>query len=186
MAEKRQTSVLNRLMHALDFDNDDLRANRDGYMSKRQRARLSRRRRNIGLIFITALVGAVVILLPLMRVLITRPQGLIAIVPILLIGGAATVALYLWFQRTVTAYAADLHKGHVSAIEGIVETRRHMAFTGRMFTTTYALYVNDEQFRIGMQVFVSLHPMHDEAYAVYYAPNSRTILAIEPLEDNMV
>lgn len=186
MSEIRQTSELNRLMHALDFDNDDLRANRDGYMSKRQRARLSRRRRNIGLIFIAATVGAVVIFLPLMRVLMTRPQGLVAIVPILLIGVVVMVAIYLWFQRTVTAYAADLHKGHVSAIEGIVETQRHMTFTGRMFTSTYSLYVNDEQFSIGMQVFVSLHPMRDEIYAVYYAPNSRTILSLEPLEDNLI
>jgi hypothetical protein len=166
------------LIKAIGFTYADLDANRDGYMSKKQRAALSKERRFL-FNTVAIIVGGTVIL-HLVVLLLNMMEGgeisygLLGLVLIFLI--PVFGALFTWFQRN--RLNADLYKGSVYVVEGLISL--HITDYGKK-ATFYYIYVQEEKFQLEKPVFDAF--INGEPYAVYYAPHSKTILSAEYLRD---
>lgn len=121
--EKPKTEAVdaeNALMWAIGFTEDDLEANRGGYMSKKQRGFLSHERadwlKGISIIIGLASILFIVILLKGIAAGDTFPDRVTAIAFVCL--AAALISLYMWFRRSLIN--ADLRKGDVYVAEGLV------------------------------------------------------------------
>ncbi len=161
------------LMTALGFNEDDLEANRGGYMSKRQRAVLSRERSgwlNRIAIMIVAIAGFFVFMI--LSDLLQSGIRENVLGGLSLAGGVA--ALYMAYMRS--RLNNDLHKGDVFVVDGTVSL--YIEKTRNQFMPyNYYLSVENRHFKIE-------RPVHDaftdgEPYAIYYAPFSKKILSAE-------
>lgn len=174
---------MHRLMTMFKFDQYDLQANRDGYMSTRQRTRFRNLRRNYGLICIGLPVAMSLWLLLLTSGLMTDAQGRRVI---LVLGISAVIGIssgYFVFRRLAQRISADLHKGDVSVVEGRIRVEE---YAGKYIRQ--ALVINDVMlgFQGTGQPRRVIESHASPPYVVYYAPNTYTILSLEPLEDNEV
>lgn len=181
--EPEETTVdLDRsLSRALRFDQETLLANRDGYMTKKQRETLRqaayRQQINLGLLIVTIAVAILGILL-----LETRAYGRLYVsTPVLvfmlaLVGVGALGAAFLWSRRR--ELRADLHKGVVETVVG----RARLIIVPRRYYADYKVRVGLQKFSVTKQVLLAFKDA--ESYRMYYAPFSMTLLSAEPAPDD--
>jgi hypothetical protein len=161
-----------RLMDALDFDADDLAANRAGELSPRQRLRLTHQRRLQGWLLT---LGLAMTLIALVLVLRVRLGGAL----VFWVGGAVTLwalgfgpaqSLFRWL-----GYDRDVKRGVVRSAEGRLTLS---VKPGRRASQT--LTIGGQSWELGplpKRVFQAFE--HGAAYRLYYAAGSRTILSAE-------
>lgn len=162
------------LIKAIGFTYADLDANRDGYMSKKQRAALSKERQFLLYTITIGVVGiAILYAIILLRNVIEGREISYNIVLIAFIFFVPVLGfLFTWFNRN--QLNSDLYKGTVYVVEGVISL--HITDYGKK-ATFYYMYVQEEKFRLEKPVFEAF--VDGEPYAIYYAPNSKTILSAE-------
>jgi hypothetical protein len=173
------------LARALHFDAADLDANRQGYMSKRQRTRLRRwgclnvAFLTIAAVFVT--MGALIFIVFLVPRVNPSLFNFWILVPL---GWVVAGLLYLWYAiRTWRRVNADLYKGAVAIGEGRVFLDIAMIQIRTQFwsSSPYHVKVADAKFRVNRRILLAFK--NDEPYCVYYAHHTRQILSAEWLPD---
>jgi hypothetical protein len=160
------------LMLTLNFNGDDLSANRAGQLSDRQREHLRRERRSAVLFYAAALIFA-----PLLMAFFIWREGEILPLPLLGFIFVAlevillVVMLTVWHRRS-----ADLHSGRVATIGGYTELRYQMRGGQKL----PVLRVDEHDFIVPRH---KLESFKDGGYyQLYYLPTSRIILSAAPIE----
>ena len=171
------------LMSAIGFNEDDLEANRGGYMSKKQRAMLSRDRAdwlNWLSVIIVVVAGSFVFLL--FNSLRESPESFGNFVRMIgffcLVGGL--LSFFMW--NKYFRLNDDLHKGDVFIAEGSATI--YIAKSQDKYSEVYTYHVDiqDQCFTVDQAVYAAFK--YGEPYAIYYAPFSKTILSAEWLRRN--
>ena len=180
---EKVTKYERHLMDAIGFDAGDLAMNQAGTFSETQRRKLENWR-----IFWTLGLAAAVIVgagmsALLFLAILFAPQsvalkiaaGLVAII-------LACVVLYAfcWFKRA--DYLDDLDECIVYAAEG----RIHLILDEGRNNARYLVGVGSLTFVVGKPTFLAFK--NGDPYRIYYAPNSKRIVAAEWLrgEDNLL
>jgi hypothetical protein len=167
------------LAAAIGFNDDDLRANREGRLTTRQRNRVFARRRTliIALTIITAIIGimsAIVILAVLTRAEISVPAILLG-----LGGEVVTVGLAYLVWSLRQGYRKYLLPGYVQQITGPVTCYQLRERQNDKTKTAYYLRIGDLEFEISD---VALSAFTDGApYSIYYVPRPLTLLSAQPV-----
>lgn len=200
MAKQAVQSPPTDLMHAFDFTPEDLDANRDNYMSKRQRSRLYRRR-------ILREYLAACLFVPLFLIVLgtsiwlealfasgNRPFSGMPLDPswwmLLLLSWATApifVATVYFYGRRKTKQ--DLYKGFIRSVCGrlYVEDLNRSFHGDRqggsygVLKLSYAFEINDVHFIASQHQWEMLLDKEGRQLCVYYAPNSKIILSIEEM-----
>ncbi|MCY3719438.1 MAG: hypothetical protein OXG07_07770 [Anaerolineaceae bacterium] len=171
---------------ALKFDEAELRANREGRLSARQRNRVFARRRR--LIVVLALLTLLIGLLAASVILGLLP-GATAEGIVLALGAEALTAglaflLWILWQR----FRALLAPGHVLCVSGpvscyVLRERRTDDIAGRPGSRTgYYLRVAEQEFAVSE---AALAAIEDGAiYRLYYVARPATLLSMEPAPDD--
>ena len=180
--------LLQALAQANDFTMEDLQANRQGWMSPRQRSGVVRR--TIGCLFLMLIstVGIVNAGGVGMVLAIGGPEALdgFSELVLLLVGLALAVLLAL---IPINMASKQLRDGRVAFVDGFVERERKETSdseTGST-TTSYSYVVNQQQqyavnqqhFSVNGAAFHALVP--GLRYRVYYLPSDHHLVSIEPL-----
>lgn len=156
------------LQKALDFTDKDLQANRDGYMSKRQRKVLLRRFwKYIRYILISSvgfLVFCIVCIFVFDNGIVRAGVFIFGILPILIAVGLG----FVWANSQFRAIQADLRKGNVETISGQASKR-----------SVYVMVI--ESIRFEMHEDIGVLFQDGAGYVVHYAPHSKRILSAEKL-----
>ncbi len=180
---KRKPQSPPPLSTVLKFNDDDLAANRDGYMTVRQRSRLQQETRRfvqkhvaVGLSILLFFGCLLVILFQSASI----SQINLMTICTLILGITLTLAQpgFLFYKALGRrrAVRADLYKGSVAVTEGLVALTIYQR--GRY--SGLEISVGGEAFKVDSDVFVAFK--NGEPYAIYYAPHSRTLLAAERIE----
>lgn len=163
------------LMKAIGFSEDDLDANRGGYMSKKQRAKMSLNRAAwLNNITVIILFTAGLFVYVVVAGIVSGWQfgtSLMGFGVLSVIVGVA--ALYMGIMRS--RLNADLHKGDVFSVEGRIAL--HVERNKEHDVVAYHARLQGQHFKISRAVFGAF--TDDEPYAIYYAPNSKTLLSAE-------
>lgn len=172
-------SIFNR---RLNFDAGDLQANRQGFITFRQRRRLQRMRifHQVvawALFFIAFMGGFAVMLLDIILKFPERMGEfpflfLFLVVMILFCLAMIGLIVYLFYQH-VMRITRDLRSGDADDITGVV--RLHTYRTSK--NVTHYLYVGNMQFVVSSGVQAAFY--EGAIYTVYYAPESKIILSRE-------
>lgn len=175
--EKPKHKPEHMLMQAIGFTEEDLDANREGYMSKRQRVILGSNRT----FWNTLTTFAAILAIPLAFLFsfcsfISAPSssfklGNMALFCLLIAG------IIYFMKRKWARVIDDLRTGDVSAIEGRVK----LDFADRGNWSLYSLAISGEIFNVKKSVFLAFK--NGDPYRIYYAPHSKTILSAEWLRD---
>ncbi|MEM9953720.1 MAG: hypothetical protein AAF846_19075 [Chloroflexota bacterium] len=161
-----------QLMQPLQFDQNDLQANRDGLLSDNQRERLQSlqvRALSVGLggFFGFALLATIFLFFGSENgfIIMTLIGMFITIVNAIFVG---------MFARQYMRLRADLHDGDIEVISG--EMERVVKADGRM--NNFLLRVGDDEFYVKKDLFRLFR--HEVHYHIYRAKHSRVLLAAEP------
>jgi len=170
----RQTEVDSMLATALKFSHDDLIANRDGYMTKKQRKRLHR----IGLSqYLPSAVGSIVFgaafFLCLSLFLMALRDDTLSILLATFGFMSLWLAGYAYVQWR--KFKADLEKGAVELTEGQIRLNiygfsRHIGFS---------IGIEKQSFSVKRGILLAFK--NGEPYRIYYAPRTRTLLSAEQI-----
>jgi hypothetical protein len=166
-----------RFADAIGFTEQDLAANREGYMTKSQRALLDRERklwRSDMQIAMASLPIAVVLTIwdgyRIGDTLSSRIGILIFF----------TVIIGLWYvdvRRRWRWFDGDLYKGEVVFTDGKVGLRTYRQKNGRI----YLVKVSKLQFSVQKQAYHAFR--EGDPYRIYYAPRSKRLLSAEWLRE---
>lgn len=167
---------------ALKFDEAELRANREGRLSVRQRNRVFARRRRLifALLLLTLVIGALAASVILGLLPGATPQGIVlALGAEALTAGLAFLVWSLW-----QGFRARLAPGMVQSVRGVVtsyvlrerRTDRPGARTG------YYLRVADMEFAVSAAVPAAFED--GAAYRLYYVERPFVLLSAEPAGDD--
>lgn len=179
MIAKRKVDHQAELMAVLPFDEEDLAANQDGYMSKHQRRML---RVNCLIwqgvtLLIVGILGMAIFNVLKKRAIYDTYQGTDNTYSIIaLLCFAAIVGFILvWLQWR--RYNADLQKGIVFLAESriflnVIETRNFPRYT---------ISLDGAKFYINKSLFLAFK--NNDPYRIYYAPSSKVILSAEALRE---
>jgi hypothetical protein len=165
---KKHTDVL---MVALDFDDDDLAANKSGEYSDHQIAELKRRRTWQAIIF--SLTTVVVSLLAL----VSTTSAPTLLLPMLFFLGLFMVWSLLAGGIGVVRFTRDLRTG-IKAAEG----RVGLDMNPSQNTSAYFVKLDERKFKVKKAIFLAFK--NGDPYRIYYAPHSKTILSVEWLRDD--
>jgi hypothetical protein len=158
-----------KLARALKFTEEDLIANRDGYMTKAQRIRLRQRtmRNNIypPLVAVGVLIVGGIVAVSSGRPIDNRDTTFLLIA--LMIGGLVGYAYFQWHRLRV-----DLLKGDVVMQEGRIGLR--VGTRG-----ANSLMIRKMTFPINAETLLAFH--NDANYRIYFMPHSKRILSAEPI-----
>ncbi len=164
----------NPLKTALDFDDVDLDANRDGAMTEKQRLALRRKRWQIlwnpGAF---AFAFWVLVASYVCWNQIGKGDLLGLVVFILFVVGMGGLAIML-LSRWMTPIDSDLREGVVSGISGQVLLDVQ---PWPRYGITCTLRIQDVRFEIKKPVMLAFH--NGEHYRVYYAAQSKTLLSAD-------
>jgi hypothetical protein len=158
------------LDEALNFTAEDLDANRDGRLSKRQTARL-RARNGFGLIIgnllVLALVGGGLWIVTL---------GSAVTGSLLVMAGGG---LFVLSRRGRGDYVAAVDAGAVDTETGALtlDTRDYKNPNGVM--TEYLVTVGTETFVVSQDAYIAFSETPAERFTVYYLPGARILLSAE-------
>lgn len=158
------------LMYAIGFTEEDLEANREGWLSERQRAELNRQRREMLVGIIALLVVSLFVFL--IGLFSYRDKNASAVIPVLVLttGGAIYIA-YRWGNKD-----ADFQGKRVEFVEGRVELR-----LGSNKSATCSIFIQNRAFLVSNEVFLAFK--NGDPYVIYYTPASKTILSAEWLRE---
>jgi hypothetical protein len=166
------------LMTAIGFNEDDLEANRGGYMSKKQRAMLSRDRKdwlNWLSVIIVVVAGSFVFLL--LNALRESPESFGNFVRMIgflcLAGGLLSFVMWNKYFRLND----DLRKGDVFVAEGAATIYIAKSQDKYRDFDTYHVDIQDQRFTVDEAVYAGFK--YGEPYAIYYTPFSKIILSAE-------
>jgi len=171
---------------ALKFDEAELRANREGRLSVRQRNRVFARRRRLifALLLLTLLIGALAASVILGLLPGATPQGIVlALGAEALTAGLAFLVWSLW-----QGFRARLAPGMVQSVRGVVTSyvlreRRTDRLGGRLGARTgYYLRVADMEFAVSAAVPAAFED--GAAYRLYYVERPFALLSAEPAGDD--
>ncbi|HEX2908353.1 MAG TPA: hypothetical protein VHO69_15885 [Phototrophicaceae bacterium] len=164
------------LMTAIPFSYEDLEANRDGYMTARQRSRLNDDRFLIQIVGVLALMVCPVCIIAafvldgqryntvVSRVIVSSAIGLLTV-------GTTAYAGWRW-----QCLGRDLRQGKVAAVQGLISLEM-----GGDRNRTYRVKAADVTLKVPQHVFFAFK--NGEPYCLYYAPHSRTLLSAEWLRE---
>jgi hypothetical protein len=167
-----------RLTEALGFGVEELTANRDGYVTKRQRTLLSLERSNWRWLYL-----AILILTPIVFALVIWDGYRIGDTPSSRLGIIcfASIVACISFMYAYSKWKAvdkDLLKGNVESIEGKAHLEGYRARDGMK----YFIKFGNSKFNIGRSAFQEF--MNNEDYRVYYSPHARRIISAEKIKSS--
>ncbi|HEX2908355.1 MAG TPA: hypothetical protein VHO69_15895 [Phototrophicaceae bacterium] len=166
------------LMDVIRFNDEDLEANRDGYMTQRQRSRLNDERFSFKLMGVLALVACPIFSIAAIIDGIQRHDtvasrvGIIGLICLVTAG----ITLYTWLRWR--RFDRDLSKGEVAATQGLVR----LGMSDRSRSTTYMVTVDYVTLNISKRTFFTFK--NGDPYCLYYTPYSRTLLSAEWLRED--
>ncbi len=162
------------VMRLLDFDADDLKANRAGHLSERQRQRLGRLRRRAALLS-GGIIFAIVLLASAVIFFGQREDSAIAV----LIGIGLTAVNAVLMARAVQSWLRldeDLRRGEIETLSGTIE--RTVRVVGRALI--YLIKIDGRELNVPKAVFNVLPD--GGRWHIYRARRSASLLAAEPDE----
>ncbi len=167
------------LRKALDFDDVDLDANRNGAITPKQRLMLSRKQGwqishtpgTYFFLFSVLLIATCALWNPLSQTLL-----LVLVVYTALAVVISSVSLTLLMNRLIRI-RIDLREGTVHTIGGQVSLDVR---SPSRYNVKCSLRVQDMRFEISKAVMLAFH--NGEYYRVYYTPHSKTVLSAELME----
>lgn len=166
------------LMEAIGFTEEDLEANRQGYLTKKQCVHLNKERSKwLTYSLVAAGVGfyfIVRILLDDIPFYVTVPNK-VPIIGIILVFAGTTATHFFWKSRR---FGTDLRNGETNFTEGRVQLDVDNAGRRDMY---YTLAIQDIVFRVKKRAFLAFK--NGDPYCIYYAPHSKTILSAEWLRE---
>jgi hypothetical protein len=168
--EKPKYKPEHMLMQAIGFMEDDLEANREGHISRRQRVILENDQTFRNTLITFAAILAIPLTL-LFSCISFSEFGNTALFCFLIAG------IIFFMRRSWARVNDDLRMGDVRAIEGWVK----LDFANRGNWSLYSLAINGEIFSVKKSVFLAFK--NGDPYRIYYAPHSKTILSAEWLRD---
>ncbi len=166
----------NILASGIGFNDADLAANREGRLSEKQAERLLKARRNTVQGMVGIMVLLTVILLPL-AVLGQAQTGSAQVSIVIGLVWLGLMGLFLAIIRSGQAVQADAWRGQVEIVRGPVQ-----CYTSSQGDsgTQYNLRVGDVTFhKVDRDAYIAFK--HLDAYIIYYTPQSKQIVAAEPL-----
>jgi hypothetical protein len=169
---------MTNLMSVFNFTPADLDANQHGFMTKEQRARL-RQKRWEKIIPHGFIVGVFALVIGCSLTLIPNLEFSLAgcVVSVLCILLAGMAIPLISFGRQWQRIRFDLVKGDVSIRKGpvLLDIIGGREYKGSM---SYKLHIGDIWFDISKEQLLALK--HGARYQVFYSPNSKVLLAVEP------
>jgi hypothetical protein len=167
------------LMKAVGFSASDLPPNRNGQLSEAQCRRLSSIRTQNALKYsVLAIVfGSFTVLFQVAPSWKHSSSSTIATVFF-----GALVALFVFgLIAGQQQFASDLKQGRVCSVTGLAILESEVQRRNRYeVQTRYFMTIQNTKFKLSKKLYVAFK--HLEPYTVYYAPNSKIILADEPLQ----
>jgi hypothetical protein len=172
------------LMAALKFTDADLKANREGHLTQAQRSHL-RRNQAWQALFTWGMAAFLAFTIFMVSRSVSdafskssNPSNIALVFPPLIFAGL--MAMFVWMAfKYQTQTKADLHKGYVSSLSGMVQRKTYVVYTGKSSYPVYELHLNGEVFRVSHKVYQTFVDERD--YDIFYAPNTRTLLSAECL-----
>ena len=160
---RRRKSAANlTLMDAIGFTEEDLEANRNEYITKKQRMRLDRERNSLKSLTILAILACLV------GIVIAIWVGIIGLIISIMATGNG---IHTWLK--MKDFSADLYKGEVSVISGQVKIHSQW---GRGLD--YSIKIQNVNFsNAPYTVFQAFEA--NKHYNIFYAPHSKMIFSAE-------
>ena len=172
MEEKAKSKPEHLLIEAIGFSEEDLEANREGYMSEQQRRSLFRKW--TPWTCFTLLFAALI--LPTMLPFVLEQLGTSTLSPLTLIAAVFLVVpvyfAYKWWQLSV-----DMRQRLVTSVEG----RVRLDLSGGGNSSQLTVSIGKAKFHVKKPIFLAFK--NGDPYCVYYAPRSKTILSAEWLRE---
>ena len=169
-------NALSSLMETIGFDEEELTANRDGYMTKRQCSILNNDQNWWhGINLLTIVITPLAIGLTFwdgIRVSDTISSRIGITVFILVIG----IICYIYTHWKWKQVNTDLGKGNVISAEGTPKLKSFRERNGMKYT----INIENSRFFVSKSVFEAFQLK--TKYRVYYAPVSKRIISAEPVE----
>jgi hypothetical protein len=156
----------NVLMDALDFDENDLLANRNGQLGESQYDDLHSQR----IQFLAASVAVFLLIVFFMIFVLVFGNTFMPGLVMLIIGGAFAMVAYLYSHKL--KFDRDI-QGVVELLEGVVELD--------IIQETCALDIDDCRFYVSSKVFLAFK--NGDPYRIYFTCRTRKILSAEWLYD---
>jgi hypothetical protein len=169
-----------QLVGSFGFTEEDLEANRDGYLSPSQRVALRRVRRGWrDWSFLTVIVCAFASMIAVLDGIrvgdpLERRTSVIGLICV-----ATAVVFTVCYQRW-QQYQKDLWKGDVAVIIGNISVTQYE----ERFGTKCVVRVSRRTFTVDALAAQTLH--NGERYAIYYSPHSGKLLSAELLPANLL
>ena len=166
------------LHSALDFDDADLQANRQGRLTIRQRNRVFVRPRVIyrSLALITLFVGSISAMV-ILAVLLSTEVSPVSVV-LALAGEVITVALGYWVWMLRRRYQTYLEPGRVQSISGPVTCYElKVRLSNEAVRVLFYVRIDDLEFEVNAAVLVAFSD--GQHYTLYYVPQPLTLLSGE-------
>lgn len=166
------------LMEGLEFSEEELTANRDGYLTKRQRILLDQERglwrRLNRLIWVLTPIIIAVIILDGYRIADTPSSRIGFVCFALILAGVSLTYTYLRGK----SFDQDLWKGSVEGIEGLARLESYRARDGMKYFVSF----EKQRFKISRSAFEAF--VSQQKYRIYYVPHSRKIVSAEWVIDS--
>lgn len=183
-----------RLAMALNFNVDDLTANRLGAITGRQanrmRVQMLNEAKQMGIALLAG-VAVVVLLAALRSGLVTSAadaEGLVGTLLLILMAAAAVATLGFVLHRGLSAYHfyKDTQNLRTAITQGYLkldgpETDRAVVSQRRWNPTRFYAIVDGKRFQVPEIAFIAMKK--GEPYVIYYAPQSKYILSAERLRN---
>ena len=166
-----------KLMLALGFDADDLDANHNGYLTKKQRKVLNRIRRiwkiMVAMSILVAPIAIILAILDGYRIHDTASSRFGICILIIVVAGGYSYYAYTKIQK----FNKDLYKGDVLGISGIV-AKYYFVNRGEA-----AVQISGHTFRtLERQRFFEF--TYGESYTIFYTPYSNYVLSAKLSNDH--
>lgn len=187
MSHQKNIKYEQTLADLLQFDESDLDQNAQGQMSDRQRGNLRRQQRRVALNQLTGVVigiGLSALFTAILSSQLPDSDAMVALLALILV----PIAIVLWFSyrllRVTLQTSRDIRNQQIDAIEGRIalDLKVDSNTNAGASTVRYTVTIEDQRFEIEKPLFLALK--NGDPYLIYYAPNTRQILAIEWLRDD--
>lgn len=175
MGQKHKAKYKHPLAAALQFDMDDLDANRHGIMTEHQVRRLRRQfitKMGYFMVFGPLVLGVLIVMT---GTLLTENIA-ICILPALLLGLATFTSVV---TRLIGVFR-DMNERVVANVEGYI--RLDLFRTLFSARPNYTVLTGEERFEIDKATFLTFK--NHEPYILYYTPRTKILLSAEWLNDD--
>ncbi|MCU0499990.1 MAG: hypothetical protein MUF87_21775 [Anaerolineae bacterium] len=187
MSDQKNIKYEHTLADLLQFDESDLDLNAQGQMSERQRKNLRRQQRKVALNNLAGLVvgiGLSALFTAILFSQLAEPDAGWVLLALMIV----PIAITIWFSyrllRGTLQTLRDLEGQQIDAIEGRIalDLKVDSNTNAGSSTVRYTVTIEDQTFEIEKPLFLALK--NGDPYLIYYAPNTRQILAIEWLRED--